>query len=79
VPNNQLFDVAESLDRKIGSERGLHAFLADDSKSDVSLLNHCDIIATVTDAGDDLASEMLDVYGNSSFLGRAAPTHADSP
>jgi len=79
VPDDQLFDVAESLDGEIGSERGLHAFLAYDSKSNVSFLNHCYIVATVTDAGNDLTSEMLDVYRNNSFLGGAAPTYTDCP
>jgi len=79
VPDDQLFDVAESLDRKIGSERGLHAFLAYDSKSDVRFLDHCHIITTVTDAGNDFASEVLDIHCNGSFLGGAAPTYADCP
>lgn len=77
VPDDEFLDVTEFGDREIGSKRGLHAFLTHDAETDVSLLDHGDIIATISNAGNDLASHLLDLDCNDRFLSRTAPAYTD--
>ena len=77
MPDDQLFDVAKLGDGEICGKRCLHAFFADDSKTNVCFLDHCDVVSTVTDAGDHFSSEVLDVDGDNSFLSWAATADTD--
>jgi hypothetical protein len=62
---------------EISSKRGLFAFFANNSKSNISLHYHGNIIATISNTGNSLASEMLNILGNNSLLGWTATTNAD--
>lgn len=52
VPDEQFDEVAELLDAEIGGERGLAAFLADDTNAYIGGLDHADVVAAVADAAD---------------------------
>lgn len=78
MPDDKLLDVAELGHGKIGSERSLHTFFAHDTKTDIGFLDHGDIITTVTNACDNLASALLDLDCNDSFLRWTASADADS-
>ncbi len=77
MPDDKFLDVAEFGDGKIGSERGLHTFLSNNTETDIGFLDHGDIITTVTNACDNLASALLDLDSNDSFLRRTASTDTD--
>lgn len=77
MPNDELFDIAELCNGEVGSQRCLHAFFTDNSKSNVGLLDHSDVVSTITNARNHLSSEILDVDGNEGFLSWAATAHTN--
>ena len=76
MPENEIAEVFEAPDREVGCQRGLHAFLSFDSQSDVCLLNHGHIIATVAHASNPLVCYRLDHLCYSLLLFRTATAHA---
>lgn len=55
VPENQFFQVAELVDRKVGSKSCLHAFFTNDTDANVSFKDHANIITTITYSSDSFA------------------------
>jgi len=51
VPQNQLLKVAKLSDAEIRSETCLHPLFANYPYPDISLLNHRDVVATITYTG----------------------------
>lgn len=56
----QSFQIAELCDSKITGHYSLHSFNPADSDSNVSLLDHTNIICTITYSQSGLASTILD-------------------
>ena len=54
MPQNQLLKVAKLSDAEIRSETCLHSLLANYPYTDISFLNHRDVVATITHTGDPL-------------------------
>ena len=77
VPDEEFGEVGELCDAKVGSEGGLTAFFADDTDTDVCGLDHADIIAAVTNAGDAFLGESADEEGDVGFLGWGAAAGDD--
>lgn len=69
MPAKQLAEVAELENGEVGCQRGLFAFFADDANADVGSLDHADVVATVANAADALASVVADEAGDIGFLG----------
>jgi len=61
--------VREFLDGVISSKTGLHAFFSLNTESNISFLDHSDVIAAVTNATDSLSCHSFDVISDYLFLG----------
>lgn len=48
MPQNELFEIAELVDREVGSKGGLHSLFANNAYTNVSLKNHADVVASIT-------------------------------
>lgn len=77
VPNEEFRQVVEGGDAEVGGERGLAAFLADDADADVGGLDHGDVVAAVTDAGDAFLGVCADEGCDIGFLSRGAAAGDD--
>lgn len=77
MPQDQMGQVLELDNRKVCSERRLHTFLADDSDTDISDLNHGDIISPVADTCNPLIGVLLNFLSDDRLLSRTAPADAD--
>jgi len=55
----------------------LHAFLANDTNTDIGLKDHAYIVAAVTNRASSLSSELANLGRNDSFLGGTATAHTD--
>jgi hypothetical protein len=64
VPQNQLLKVAKLRDAEIRSETCLHSLFSNYPYTDISFLNHRDVVATITNTGDSLTSLDADVLSN---------------
>jgi hypothetical protein len=69
--------VLELDNGKVCCERRLHTFLSDDSNTDISDLNHGDVISSVTDACNPLIGVLLYFPSDDRLLSRTAPADAD--
>ena len=72
VPDEQLGEMVELGDGEIGGEGGLPAFFSHNSNADVGGLDHGDVVATVTNAGDAFVRVGADEEGDVGFLGWGA-------
>ena len=76
MPDDQSLDIHKFQYGEIGSEGGLHSFLTHDTKTNVCLLNHSDIVTTVAYTCYDFFGGFLDIGGDDSFLRGTASTDA---
>ena len=77
VPEEELLDVLEFHDREIGRKGCLLAFFANNTKADVCFHDHWDIVATVADACNSLASRLNNLLCDGSLLERTATAYTD--
>ena len=78
VPDEQLGEMVEVRDGEVSGERGLPPLFADDANADVGGLDHGDVVATVTNAGDAFVCMGADEEGDVSFLGWGTAAGDDS-
>ena len=76
MPDYQSLYVHKFQYGEVSGEGGLHSFLTHDTETNVCLLNHSDIVTTISDARDDFFGGFLDVSGDDSFLRGTASTDA---
>lgn len=69
VPHEELGQVEEVLDGKVGRQTGLPPLLADNADAHVRGLDHGDIVAAVANAAHPLPSVLLDQRGDLGLLG----------
>jgi hypothetical protein len=60
--------MAELFDRKVGCKTSLTAFFPDDSDTDVSCLNHRDIVSAISNAANTFLRIFTDEFRNVGFL-----------
>lgn len=60
MPKNEILQMAELNEREIGGKCRLHAFFADDAEANIRLLDHGDVIATITNASYSFLIEVFD-------------------
>jgi len=77
MPQDEVFQVAELGERKVGSKGSLHSFFADNTKPNISLLYHSYIITSIAHACNSFTCVFLDISCNEGLLGWTAPTHAN--
>jgi hypothetical protein len=70
VPDKELGEMAELVDRKVRRQARLSPFLAHDSDPHIRGLDHGHIVASVADAADPFLRELLDQFGNICLLCR---------
>jgi hypothetical protein len=64
VPQDKLLKVAKLSDAEIRSETCLHPLFANYPYTDISFLNHRDVVATITYTGDPLTCLDADVLSD---------------
>ena len=77
MPEYELLDVTELIDREIRSKRSLLSLLSHNSNSHICFQNHANIVSAVSDTGYSLASVLDHAFGDISFLGGRASAYAD--
>jgi hypothetical protein len=77
MPQDEIPQMTELHEREVGRKRGLHAFFADDSKANIRLLYHGDVVSAVANASYPFLIEVFDRPCHEGFLRRAASAYAD--
>lgn len=77
MPKDQTTEHLELNDGEVRGEGSLHAFLANDTNTDIGLKDHAYIVAAVTNRASSLSSELANLGRNDSFLGGTATAHTD--
>lgn len=77
MPKYKFFKMTELNQWEISSERSLHTFSSNNTKSNVSFLDHCDIIASVSYTCDILLCVKFNISSNKSLLGWTTSTNTN--
>ena len=79
MPQDELSDSLELLNREVGGKSSLHSLFANDANSHVSLKDHANIVSSVSDSCDPLPTDVvLQCPHNISLLSRAAAADAET-
>jgi len=78
MPQDQTSKKFELVDREVCCERRLLAFFSDDTDTNVSLLDHANIVAAISNAASSLASELCNFLSYQTLLSWTAPAYADA-
>jgi hypothetical protein len=70
MPQNELTEVAELSQAKVRRKTCLHPFFSNNTNSNVSFLDHRDIVSSISDTSNSLASLYAQVLSYDSFLSR---------
>ncbi|CAF3530522.1 unnamed protein product [Fusarium graminearum] len=68
MPDQELDQVTELLDRKVGSQTGLSTLLTNNTNTDIGSLNHGYIVATIANTAHALLGVLADELSNLGFL-----------
>lgn len=75
---HQTRDVAELQDGEVSGKRGLFAFFADNTETNIGRLNHANVVASVTNGCGLFLRVVLDQLDNLGLLSRRATAAYDS-
>lgn len=74
VPDEEFGEMVELCDAKVGCQGGLTTLLTDNADSDISGLDHGDVVSTVADTADTLFGVLADEIRYFGLLSWRAPT-----
>lgn len=76
MPKHELLEVTELRQAEVSCQACLLSFFADYAQTNVSLLDHCDVVASISNARYLFLGVGLDCLGDHGFLSRAASADA---
>ncbi len=77
MPQNQLLDITELIDREISSKRSLFSFLTHDPNTHICFQNHSNIISSISYTSNSFARVLDHTFSNVCFLGWRATADTD--
>ena len=79
MPQDELSQLAELLEREVRGEGGLHTFFTLNSNANVRLEDHTNIIASISDTGNPFSiGVVLECLADISLLSWGASTNTDT-